>query len=199
MKNILILLMGLFLLSGCSVFSPVKTETQTTYLINKAPHPISKRANRSINLLVTPPEANSIYNTTDMAYTTQPYQIGYFAKSSWAEPPTQMLQPLIIQTLQKTRYFHSVGSLSTIGQYNYILNTQLLQLQQDYAKFPHVLHFVLRAQIINANTNQVIASKEFSTNEPLNRNDPYSGVMAANKAAATVLNQLAQFCLRMIK
>lgn len=199
MKNTLIFLIGLFLLSACSVFSPVKTEPNTTYLISSVPHPATKRTGHHINLLVSQPEASSIYNTTDMAYTTQPYQIGYFVKSSWAETPTQMLQPLIIQTLQRTHYFHTVGSLSNMGQYSYILNTQLVQLQQDYSRIPHVLHFILRAQVIDANTNQVLGNKEFSVNERIDRNDPYSGVTAANRAAAAALNQLAKFCLRVIK
>ena len=199
MKNLIILLLGLFLVAACSVFSPIKTEPNTTYLINTVPQPITKRTKHSLNLLVSQPEASPIYNTTDMAYTIQPYQIGYFVKSSWAEAPTQMLQPLIIRTLQKTHYFHAVGSLSTIGRYSYILNTQLIQLEQDYSKMPHVLHFVLRAQIVNAYTNQVVASKEFSVNEPITRNDPYSGVAAENRAAAIILNQLAQFCLRVIR
>ena len=199
MKKLLILWFGLFLLSACSVFSPVKTETTTTYLINKVPQPATKRPSRSINLLVSQPEGNSIYNTSDMAYTTKAYEIGYFVKSSWVEAPTQMLQPLIIQTLQKTHYFHTVGSSSTIGQYSYILNTQLIQLQQDYSKMRPILHFIVRAQIIDAATNQIVGSKEFAVNEPITRNDPYSGVTAANKAASAILNQLAQFCLRVIK
>ena len=198
MKKLLILFIALYSLSACSVFSPVKTETQTTYLINTVPNPAVKKSQRRISLLVTQPEASSLYNTTSMAYTTHPYQIGYFVKSTWAEPPPQMLQPLVIQTLQRTHYFRSVGSLSNIGQYNLTLNTQLIQLEQDYSRQPHRVHVILRAQIVNPNTNQILASKEFSAHEIIRRDTTYDGVVATNQAVAKILNQLAAFCLRAI-
>ena len=36
--------------------------------------------------------------TTQMAYSTEAYQIAYFAKNEWAETPSQMIQPLIVKT-----------------------------------------------------------------------------------------------------
>lgn len=199
MKKLLIVAAVLMSLSGCSLFSPVKTETPTTYLINSAPYPATKKGHGHLNLLVNAPDGNSVYNSTAIAYTTHPYQIGYFVKSAWAETPTQMLQPLIIQTLQRTRFFQTVGTSSSIGQYGYILNTHLIQLQQDFSRWPHLLHFVLRAEVVNAGTNQVLAAREFNTYEPIMRNDTYSGVVATNHAVARVMNQLAAFTVKSLE
>lgn len=198
MKNFLILAATFVLLTACSLFSPVKTEPTTTYLINTTPHPATKKPHSRINLLVTLPEASSIYNTTSIAYTVRPYQIGYFAKSSWAETPSQMLQPLLIQTLRKTHYFNEVDSTPTGGPYSFILNTQLVQLQLDFSQVPHRLHFVIRAELLKASSNQVIASKEFAVHEVLRQNNTYAGVIAANQAAAQLLSQISAFCLRNI-
>lgn len=183
-------------LSACSVFSPVKSESPITYVINSAPYPATKKTNHHVNLLVNTPDGNSIYNTTSIAYTTHPYQIGYFVKSAWAEIPTQMLQPLIVQTLQRTHYFHQVGNNASLTQYNYILNTHLVKLEQDFAYIPHLLHFVLRAEVINSSSNQVLASKEFSVDEFITRNDTYSGVVATNRAVARVMGRLAHFTVK---
>jgi len=199
MKHLLILLVGLFLLSACSVFSPIKTETTTSYLINTTPQPLTARASHRLNLLVTQPEADSIYNTTGIAYTTKPHQIGYFVKSTWAEVPTQMLHPLIIQTLRKTHFFHRVGTLSSVGHYDYLLNTQLIQLQQDYSQLPPAAYLILNAEIVKASTNQVIASHEFVIHEMIRQNSTYSGVIATNRATAIILNQLAVFCLKTLQ
>lgn len=182
-------------LSACSVFSPIKAESHTTYLISALPAPDLAPARRGGNILVTLPETPPIYNTTAMAYTTQPYQLAYFVKNSWAETPPQMLQPLIVQTLQQTQHFHSVGALSALGAYNYILNTQLLELKQDFSQTPNRVHVVLRAQLIRAAENELVASKTFVVDHVILKSDPYSGVRATNEAIAIILAELADFCL----
>jgi len=196
---ILCLFISLCALSSCSLFSPVKMKSATSYVINRVPDSVPEKSTTAINLLVIEPQANNIYNTLEMAYTTRPYEIGYFANNRWAETPPQMIHPLIIQTLQKTHYFHSVGAIGTINAYDFILNTQLIQLQQDYSHVPSTVHLVLRAEIMRANTSRVIATKEFSITEPIAQNTPYGGVSAVNKATEQLLQQLAEFCLQKIR
>jgi len=194
MRNMLVVML-LFLSSGCTLMSPVKTETKTTYVLNTVPHPMMKRSKRQITLLVTRSESGAIYNTTEMVYAIKPYQIAYFVKNSWADSPTKMLQPLIIQTMQNTHYFHGVNLPSFSGKYDFVLNTQLLQLQQDFFNEYSVVHLTLRAQLVDAATSRVIAAKQFSVEEVAPSNNPYGGVIAANKATASILKQLAKFCL----
>jgi len=199
MKKLFVLAAALLFLSACSMFSPVKSETPTTYLINAAPHPATQKTNNSLSLLVNTPDGNPVYNTTAIAYTVHPYQIGYFVKSAWAETPAQMLQPLLIQTLRRTHYFHQVGSASNLSQYGYILNTHIIELEQDFSRIPPLLHFVLSVEIINASTNQILASKEFNTYELITRNDTYTGVVATNRAVARIMGQLASFTVKTLE
>lgn len=196
MYKIIVLFVMLFLLSSCSVFSPIN-DVKTTYKLNAVPHPLIKKAHRRIALLVTEPETDAFYNTTQIAYTTRPYQIGYFAKNSWAATPSRMLQPLLVQTLQQTRYFFTVSPSSLAGgQYNAILNTEILRLEQDFSQNPSQVHFALRAQLVNATTNKVIAAKQFSAVEIAHENTPYGGVIAANRAVKRVLKQIAEFSFK---
>lgn len=185
----------LFQLIGCSVFSPVKLGKETEYVINAQVYPSAKYPKRRITLLVTPVTADPIYNTTQMAYSTKPYELAYFAKNRWAETPPQMLQTLLVQTLRKTHYFYAVDS-TPISHYNYILNTQLLELKQVFYANTSVIQLKLRVQLINSSTNQVIATKEFSTTQIAPQANPYGGVIAANRSVAALLNQVAKFCLR---
>jgi cholesterol transport system auxiliary component len=194
MKRLFILLIPL-LLASCSVFSPIKNLHSTTYELNAVPT-VAKRKSHSRTLLVLPVEAESIYNTTEMVYTLRPYEISYFAKNHWAETPAQMLQPLIVQTLQNTHFFHAVSSNSTLGHYDYILSTQLLKLQQEFTVQPSVVRLTLRAQLVDAGSGRIISTKQFSVVEPAAQNNPYGGVIAANKAVAKVLTRLTKFCLK---
>jgi len=199
MRFIFLFFISLILLSACSMFSPVNTGPTNTYMLNISPQPATKKPIGHINVVVPQPTTSPIYNTTDIAYTTHPYQIAYLAKSAWAETPPQMLQPLIIDTLQKTHYFYSVGSPTEISQYRYILNTQIIKLEQDFSYLPNTVRLVLRAQIIDASTSQILATKEFAASEMIQQNNTYAGIQAANRATARVLKQLANFCLRYMK
>lgn len=195
-KMLLNFLITSSLLSACSL-SPVKVDPGTSYLINTSPSSVPvKRTEQAGNLLVTRPECDAVYNTTQMAYTNKPYQLGYYVKNRWAETPPQMLQPLIIETMQKTHHFHSVGSASASTTYDYVLNTQILTLKQDYTRRPHAAELKIHAELVNAKTNAVLGSKDFYVTEPLAQDNPYAGVAAINKATSSVLRQMATFVLR---
>lgn len=198
MKKIICIAFSVLWLTACSVFSPVAVPPQNTYVINTVPAVIYKKTTRPMTLLVLMPETNSIYDTTAMAYTIHPYQVAFFAKNAWADTPAKMLQPLIVQSLRKTHYFHAVVT-SSLERHNYILATQIQQLQQDFIVTPSLLRFYVHVQLIRAGTNRVIAEKQFSLVEIMPSQNPYGGVIAANQATADLLVQLSQFCLHTLR
>src|SRR5579883_313436 len=194
MMFVITFLSMLFLITGCSLFSPVKGP-DNTFLIRTVPCPHEKWPGRPINLLVLPTGSNSIYNTTDMAYSTSCYQLSFYAKNGWAAPPARMMQPLLVETLQRTHYFHVVDSAPISASYDYVLSTQLIELRQVFCGCHSEVHLKVSAQLTNTATNRVIASREFEVIEPAAPN-PCGGVIAANRAMAYVLIQIANFCLR---
>lgn len=181
-----------FLLSGCSLLSPVKSEPVHNYVLSPAiPMAAAFKHQTGNTLLVTQMQSTAAYNTSQIAYSTQPYQVAYFAENRWATKPAQMLQLLIVQTLQKTHAFHAVITPPVVSHYDLILVTQLLQLQQDFLTHPSQVHLQINAQLIDANKNQVIATRQFCVTEIAPQDNPYGGVLAANRATADVLRQLA--------
>jgi cholesterol transport system auxiliary component len=194
----IVIFVSFFFLTGCSLFSPVKTDTTHTYALNSVGYSSIRHTNDSINLLVAPTDASMIYNTKRMVYTTYPHQIAYFAKNFWAVPPAKMLHPLIIRSLQDTHYFHAVSSAPTLGNYQFVLKTQLMELKQEFSNCGTWMHVTLRAQIVGLTDGRVIATKEFSVKQCAPQPTPYGGVVAANKAVARLLTQLTNFCLKAV-
>jgi cholesterol transport system auxiliary component len=181
-------------LTACSVLSPVQTGSQHEYLINTVPSvPVKKVGHATI--VVATPDADPIYSSKDMVYTTYPYQVASFANNRWANTPSMMLQALMVQTLQNTHHYRVVVASPFPGHSDLILHSELLKLQQDFTRSPSVIRLTLRAQLINSNSSLVVAAKEFSVVEPAPRNDPYGGVIAANRAAAQLMKELANFCV----
>lgn len=187
------------MLSACSLLSPVKVDATNKYVINKMPCYVQHKKKRAIVLLVTKPEIRPIYNTTLMAYTIKPYQISYYSLNQWAETPDEMLQPLLVQTMQDTHHFKAVVTPPYNGLYNYELNTEILSLLQDYTCGMPILRMTVRARIIGTTTNRVIATRQFSVIQPLPQRSPYGGVYAANAATVKILQRLAVFVLEKIR
>jgi cholesterol transport system auxiliary component len=192
-RNSLVVVCGIAI-SSCSMFSPVAGPT-TTYRVDAIPTSSVKREPRHETIWVALPEAGAIYSSTEMAYTKQEYQVGYFVKNSWVETPAQMLQPLIVQTLQNTHAFHAINSSQAMGSYDYVLNTQILKFEQDFTQSQSVFRLTLRVQLVRAIGNHVIRTKEITVVEPAPQNTPYGGVIAANRAAASALVAIRHFCL----
>jgi cholesterol transport system auxiliary component len=192
------LLLSLLLLTSCSFFSPVKPSVANKYVINTIPS-VSTKPTHPVILFITMPETRPIYDTTQMAYTLKPFEISYYSQNEWAETPSQMLLPLLTQTLQNTHYFQAVVTPPYNGQANYILNTQVLELKQTFTKQNALLNMTIRAQLIDNRLKRIIATKVFKTTQNISSKNPYSGVLAANRATARLLHEISEFCLANIK
>jgi cholesterol transport system auxiliary component len=192
LTRLIFLLLSLTLLNGC--FSPLKTQQPNAYLINTIPS-VDVRHTRSATIFVTQPDTRAIYNTTAMAYTTCPYQVNHFGENQWAETPSQMFLPLIVQTLQNSRAFKAIVLAPYTGRYDYILSTQIIKIQQNFMTNPARFELSIRAQLININNNRVMAIKQFNFSQPMPSRSPMGGVIAANQAAAQFLRSLTQFCV----
>ncbi len=190
----IVIVITTFLLASC--LSPVKSEQQNIYTLTAVPFYNSAKVNRRITLLVAPPETEIAYDTTQMAYTIMPYQMAYFGKNRWASTPSQMLQPLIVQTLQNSHRFHAVVIPPSLARYDYVLNTQISKIQQDFTVQPAMFNLVINAQLNRLIGGQVIATKQFIVNEPMPMNSPYGGVIAGNQATKIILRQIADFVIR---
>jgi cholesterol transport system auxiliary component len=178
--------------SGCTLFSPVNTDTKK-YVLNNIPPDLPSEKTHSATLLVLVPETMPAYATTQMAYSTEAYQIAYFTKNEWAQTPSQMIQPLIVKTLRNTHYFSEVLSPPYFGRHTFALRIQILDLEQDFASEPPMLQLAIRIDLSREATNQVVATKDLSVREPMSQRNAYAGVVAANEAMPKLLRELAAF------
>ena len=167
----------------------------TTYILKAIPENVAKKRTRPITIYVANPETVAAFNTTQMAYSMRRFHVGYFSQNQWAETPSQMLQPLLIESLQKTHFFHAVVPASYSGYYDYILSTEILNLIQDYRQRPVKTKITVRAQLTRVTTNKVVATKQIAVWTPLAQYTPYGGVVAANQAMVEVLSQITEMCL----
>ena len=162
-------------------------------MLNNIPLDLPRERTHSATLLVLVPETMPAYATTQMAYSTGAYKIAYFSKNEWAQTPSQMIQPLIVDTLRNTHYFSEVLSPPYLGHHTFALRIEIQELKQDFASESAMLQLAIRIDLIREATNQVVATKELSVREPMLQRNAYAGVVAANEAMPKLLRELAAF------
>lgn len=179
--------------SGCSVLAPVNDKTPAKYVLfaNSKSEIQSKPTNKV--LLVSEPKAAPGYDSSKMVYLKEPYHLQNFVKHEWVDTPALLLQPLIVESLRESQHFKAVVTPPFSGLSNLRLDTEIVQLQQNFIRNPSEVEFVINAQIINADTRHVIAIQRFAYSVPAVAGTPYAGVYATNQAVNDFLKQLAQF------
>ncbi len=192
-KNI-ILFCSTILLSSC--LSPVKTTPVSTYTFanSTVKTVVFRKTQSNKTIFVTEPTALPGYATSRMIYEKTPYQLSAYANHRWISPPANLLLSLMIDQLRADHYFQAVVAAPFSGTVNYQLNTKLLMLKQEFLHQHSEVRLAIEATLINTETGNVIASRVFETVVPAESN-PYSGVLATNKAVHIVLNRIAKFVI----
>src|SRR5437868_5995250 len=125
------MVISLFSSSACSLLTPVNSE-HTKYILDAVPKNLPKyHSQRPVVLKVAMPTTQPVYNTTKMIYSIQTFQLQEYALNEWAKTPSEMLQPMIVDSLLSTRYFKAIITSPDMGNYDYLLNTQIYQVLQD--------------------------------------------------------------------
>ena len=189
-----LLLLSLCLPTGCAFVAPPEPPMVSS-LLDQMPAQVPHKERGRATLLVFTPQARAAVDTTQMAYAVQAHQLAYFARNQWAETPPQMLEPLLVRTLEATGAFSAVLTPPQTGGVTLGLRTDIVDLVQDFTQDPPVLRFSLRAVLSDEAANRTIATREWTLREAMAQKSPAAGVLAANTAIARVLPQLANFVL----
>jgi len=185
---------ALALLASCAALQAPEPDRASVYLLEAAPATGAPRPKRDVVLAISMPRARPGFDTPMMAYTQRPNALEYFAKNRWVDTPTHMLAPLLAQALERSGGFRAVVQAPSSTLAGLRLDTELVRLEQDFSVKPSRVRFALRAQLIDTGARRVLASAEFDETEAAPSDDPYGGVIAANRALGRLLDRLVDFC-----
>lgn len=186
---------------GCGALRSTGTPPPAFYALERvrietaAARPTSATSSKAAPaLVVNPPRAAAGFDSPRILYVRGPYQFEYFAHSEWIDTPARMLAPLIVAAAENSGTFRSVMLAPIAAAGDLRLDTEIVRLQQDFATQPSRVHFTLRAHLVDNATRRVLAWRLFDASVAAATDDSYGGVVAANRAVQTVLEQLAGFC-----
>lgn len=182
------------LAAGCTGLQPPQVEEMNVYMLDAAIPAARQEARNSLVLVVDVPRAQPGYDTPQMVYVSRRHEIGFFASNRWVDTPARMLAPLLVQALEKGAGLGAAVQAPTAVAGDLRLETELIRLEQEFITRPSRVRLVLRAQLVAARDRRVLATRQFEETEPAATDDPYGGVLAANRAAQRVLLQVVEFC-----
>lgn len=189
------LLAPLLLLAACTSLPEPKGVSPNIYMLEAGPAIPAAQVKRDLVLSVSVPRALPGFDTPQMAYVQQPYELNYFVTSRWADTPAHMLEPLIAQAMLQTQSFRAVVQTAGAIPADVRLAVQLVRLQQDFTTRPSRERLTLRAQLIDVRGGRLLAAQQFDEYENAASEDAYGGVTAANRLVQRVLVKLAEFCV----
>lgn len=184
------------MLTACVGIRPDAADAQRIYTLTVPLESASQVQPIPLTLLVSLPRAAPGYDTAAMAYTRHAYEIEYFSKNQWAEPPAKMIWPLLVGALEIKAGYRSVAPASGMVKGDIRLDVEISQLQQEFGSNPGRMHIKLRAQLVNLRDFQILATQTFETYENTPTETPYGGVVATNLALKRLLEQIADFAQR---
>lgn len=182
------------LVSGCTLLPAPKQTASERYVLEYAPSAHAVPAAHRPVLVVNTPVANGAYDSSRIAYLQQQYGLRYYVRSRWADSPANMLTPLLVEAINAGGQIQAVGADTGGVAASLRLDSSLLRFYQDFTVHPSRMRITLRVQLVDLQAQRVIAARVFDIQEPAATDDTYGGVQAANRALATLLQQVADFC-----
>lgn len=187
--------LGTLALGACTAIQPPRVDTPNQHVLAAAPLPKTTRPQRDIVVEVAPPRAWPGFDTPQIVYVREPYELEFFATSRWADTPARMLGPLLARALEETGSFRAVVVLPSTVPADVRIDTEIQRLRQNFAGKPSRVELTLRVQLTDLRGRRVLATRVFDEVEASASENAAGGVAAANVALQRALVAIADFCI----
>ncbi|MGZ5208787.1 MAG: ABC-type transport auxiliary lipoprotein family protein [Sulfuricurvum sp.] len=180
MKNVLISVTIALVLAGCSTMTPAINE-YTIIPFHSLQNPLSPPANLSIRL--TPTKSIPSLASKKLYYLHDTTHIGSYLYSRWSDTPANMIDHVLISTLQNRHLFAALLPATSTAYAD-------MTLESDLNAFYHRFHndgssegFIdITYRLIDSKSKKTIGSKHFSITSPAVSANAAGGVDALTVA-----------------
>lgn len=162
---------------------------QELYLIDAEPAPAARAEGRPALLLAATRAAPGA-DGREMVYLERPHEVRRYARSAWVDTPVRMMGPLLGRTLERAGF---AVAREGEGGAELRLETELVQLRQEFLSRPSQVRLALRVRLLGAD-GRALVEREIEAVEAAPSDDAYGGVVAANRAVAGALAEVVALC-----
>ena len=199
MTKIFLLIVSIYLFSGCTLLqkspAPISVYDFGSQL-SQHPEPAQQQSSHQRRILIADASAPSWLNNNAMHYRllfNNPTQSYTYARSRWIAPPASV----VTQQIRNRIVTHANGLVvkeNGTAKADYILQIELEEFMQafDQANDSHVV-ILLRASLIERNSRQLLAQKDFSIQQKTPSADAAGAAFAFSSASNQLVSKLTDW------
>ncbi len=133
--------------------------------------------------------APHLYRDDRLVYRSGSLELGTYQYHRWVEPPTDMLEGMLLRMLRDSGRYRSVQLQRSNTRGDFILRGHLHQLEEVSASRP-VARVAFDIELFDVKTGSSVWSKAYSQDEPVKGKDVPSVVEAFNRNVQRGLEQV---------
>jgi cholesterol transport system auxiliary component len=180
------LLLCLGMLSGCGATRPSKfyqlaVPSDTASGADPAPYPVT--------LLLGSITTSHLYRDDHIVYSSKGEAMGTYEFQRWAEPPSEMINDVLLRELQVSGRYQHVYSLRSSVRGDYILRGQLYDFREISGN-ALTARVAFEFELRDSKTGTVVWSRYYSHDEPADGKDVTAVVAAIDRNVQSGLREV---------
>ncbi len=145
-------------------------------------------------LVVAVPTAAPGFDGPRIVYVRRSHELEFFSRSEWVDAPARMFAPLLVRALERSGRFQAVAEARSAAAAGLRLESDIVRLQHEFTVRPSRVRLTVRVRLSDVASRRVLGAREFEAVEEAPSDDPYGGVVAANRAVRQVLDDIVAYC-----
>jgi len=185
--SILLTLAAAVAAAGCAKARPLRYYTLSM-------PPAADKAERSpvpVTLVVGRLNAPHLLRDDRVVYGMSEVELGIDEYHRWAEPPTQMIERLLVERLRRSGQYRSVQRVSSTARGDYVLRGHLAALNEVDDPAGIRARFTLQLELFEIKSGSVVWNGAYSHDEPVSQKTVSSVVESLQKNVRAGIEQLA--------
>ncbi len=142
-----------------------------------------------VSLLVGHIAASHLYRDDRIVYATSGQELGTYQYQRWAEPPTEMIETMLVRALRASGQYRSVDRLSSSARGEYIVRGRL-DVLEEVDKPALGARFAIELDLYHPKSGTTVWSQTYTHDEPVNEKQMAAIVEALNRNVQQGLAQL---------
>jgi len=189
-QRIVLLILSLYLgmLNGCgaarsSEFYQLTVPSEKASAADPAPYPVT--------LVLGPITTSDLYRDDRIVYTASGEVIGTYEYRRWAEPPSEMINDVLVRELQRAGHYEHVYALASDVHGDYVLRGRLYDFREvdgNGLSTRVAFDFELR----DSKTGTTVWNRSYSHDEPVNGKDVSAVVAAMDRNVHSGLSEVLE-------
>ncbi|HVO56934.1 MAG TPA: ABC-type transport auxiliary lipoprotein family protein [Dongiaceae bacterium] len=181
------------LLAALAAFGCTKARAPRYYFLTAAPATAQPGVTQfPVSILVGRLSAPRILRDDRVVYGMGGVELGVDEYHRWTEPPTEMLEQLLVERLRRSGQYHSVQRISSSARGDFILRGHLSGFNEiDDASGSVKARFVIDLELFDVKKGTVVWTDGYSEESPVEKKSITSVVEALQKSVTTGIEKLS--------